>query len=64
MTNEPTFPGCVIEARPVGIFRMLDRGEKDDKILAVRPPILCPIHIRILKTSLPLSGRGIHFFSV
>jgi len=35
MTNEPTFPGCVIEARPVGIFRMLDRGAKDDKILAV-----------------------------
>ncbi len=35
MTNEPTFPGCVIEARPVGIFRMLDRGVHDDKILAV-----------------------------
>ncbi len=35
MTNEPTFPGCVIEARPVGIFRMLDREVHDDKILAV-----------------------------
>jgi inorganic pyrophosphatase len=35
MTNEPTFPGCVIEARPVGIFRMRDRGVHDDKILAV-----------------------------
>jgi inorganic pyrophosphatase len=35
MTNEPTFPGCVIEARPVGIFRMRDRGVADDKILAV-----------------------------
>ncbi len=35
MTNEPTFPGCVIEARPVGIFRMRDRGLADDKILAV-----------------------------
>jgi inorganic pyrophosphatase len=35
MTNEPTFPGCVIEARPLGIFRMLDRGLHDDKILAV-----------------------------
>lgn len=34
-TNEPTFPGCVIEARPVGIFRMQDRGVADDKILAV-----------------------------
>jgi len=35
MINEPTFPGCIIEARPIGIFRMLDRGVADDKILAV-----------------------------
>jgi inorganic pyrophosphatase len=34
-TNEPTFPGCVIEARPIGIFRMRDRELADDKILAV-----------------------------
>ncbi len=33
--NEPTFPGCVIEARPLGIFRMRDKGVPDDKILAV-----------------------------
>ncbi len=35
MLNEPTFPGCVIQARPIGLFRMKDRGEPDDKILAV-----------------------------
>ena len=35
MVNEPTFPGCVIEARPIGLFRMLDRGVADDKVLAV-----------------------------
>jgi inorganic pyrophosphatase len=35
MTNEPTFPGCIIQARPIGIFRMLDRSLHDDKILAV-----------------------------
>ncbi len=35
MVNEPTFPGCVIEARPIGLFRMLDRGVSDDKVLAV-----------------------------
>jgi inorganic pyrophosphatase len=35
MTNEPTFPGCIIQARPIGVFRMLDRGANDDKILAV-----------------------------
>ncbi len=35
MMNESTFPGCVIEARPIGMFRMLDKGLPDDKILAV-----------------------------
>ncbi len=35
MTNEPTFSGCVIEARPLGVFHLMDRGQIDDKILAV-----------------------------
>ncbi len=35
MVNEPTFAGCVIEARPIAIFHMLDRDDLDDKILAV-----------------------------
>lgn len=32
---EPTFTGCQIDARPIGVLRMLDRGEPDEKILAV-----------------------------
>ncbi len=35
MVNEATFSGCVIEARPIGLFKMLDRDESDDKVLAV-----------------------------
>jgi inorganic pyrophosphatase len=35
MVTEPTFPGCVIEARPIGMFKMIDKGEPDYKILAV-----------------------------
>ena len=35
LIREPTFTGCQIDARPIGILRMLDRGEPDDKILAV-----------------------------
>lgn len=35
MVNEPTFSGCLIEARVVGLFRMKDRGANDFKILAV-----------------------------
>lgn len=32
---QPTFPGCLIEARPIGIMGMIDSGDKDYKILAV-----------------------------
>jgi inorganic pyrophosphatase len=35
MVNEPTFSGCLIEARVIGIFRMKDRGVNDFKILGV-----------------------------
>jgi inorganic pyrophosphatase len=35
MVNEPTFSGCLIEARVVGLFRMRDRGVNDFKILGV-----------------------------
>jgi inorganic pyrophosphatase len=40
--NEPTFPGCQIDARPIGVLKMLDKGEPDDKILAV--PMHDPMH--------------------
>ena len=33
--NDPTFTSCIVEVRPIGIFRMLDKGDHDDKILAV-----------------------------
>jgi inorganic pyrophosphatase len=35
MVNEPTFSGCLIEARIVGIFKMRDKSQNDFKILAV-----------------------------
>jgi inorganic pyrophosphatase len=35
LVNEPTFPGCQIDARLIGVLMMLDRGEPDEKILAV-----------------------------
>jgi inorganic pyrophosphatase len=33
--GEPTFPGCEIEARPVGVFRMFDEKGEDEKIMTV-----------------------------
>jgi inorganic pyrophosphatase len=35
MMTEATFPGCVIEARVIGMLRLVDKGDNDDKILAV-----------------------------
>jgi len=35
LVEDATFPGCVIEARPVALMRMDDDGEKDDKVIAV-----------------------------
>ncbi len=32
--DAPSFPGCVLSARPVGLFRMLDQGIEDEKIVA------------------------------
>ena len=35
LIKEPTFTGCIIDVRPVGMLRMLDLGIPDDKIIAV-----------------------------
>ncbi|MGH2356422.1 MAG: inorganic diphosphatase [Candidatus Limnocylindria bacterium] len=35
MIAEPTFPGCVIRARPVGVLDMADEKGHDYKVLAV-----------------------------
>jgi inorganic pyrophosphatase len=35
MMDEPTFPGCVIAARPIGMLEMIDGGDRDEKVLCV-----------------------------
>lgn len=35
LLEEPTFPGCVIRCRALGMFRMTDEAGGDDKILCV-----------------------------
>ncbi len=35
LIREPTHTGCLVDARPIGVLRMRDGGEPDDKILAV-----------------------------
>jgi inorganic pyrophosphatase len=34
-TNEPLAPGCLVEARIIGIMKFTDSGEVDDKVIAV-----------------------------
>ena len=35
LLDEPTFPGCLIQCRAIGMFRMKDEKGPDDKILTV-----------------------------
>ena len=35
LVKEPTFAGCLIEVRPIGMLRMRDHGDPDNKILTV-----------------------------
>src|SRR5712692_8301392 len=35
LVEEPSFPGCLIEVRPVGILNMIDQKKADQKIVAV-----------------------------
>jgi inorganic pyrophosphatase len=63
--GEPTFPGCHINARPVGLFRMTDEKGEDEKILCVplRDPLWSHVEdIDGLPTS--LLNEIEHFFQV
>ena len=35
LLQEPTFPGCLIKCRAIGMFRMTDEAGGDDKVLCV-----------------------------
>ena len=35
LLDEPTFPGCLITCRVIGMFRMRDENGADDKVLCV-----------------------------
>jgi inorganic pyrophosphatase len=35
LVTEPTFPGCLIRSRPIGMFRITDKKGGNDKIMCV-----------------------------
>ena len=65
LVSEPTFPGCVIEVKPIALFRMEDDKGVDDKVLCV--PISDPAWNTLEELDdLPeqLQQEIEHFFSV
>ena len=65
LTTEPTFPGCLILVRPIGVFSMSDEKGRDEKVLCV--PLADP-HRRQVRglNDLPphLLDEIHHFFAV
>ena len=65
LVQEPTFPGCLIRCRAIGMFRMRDEKGADDKILCV--PATDP-RVTQLKDISDVSGFDLleiqHFFEV
>lgn len=35
LLDQSVFPGCMVDARPIGMFKMTDESGGDDKVLAV-----------------------------
>ncbi|MBI1354059.1 MAG: inorganic pyrophosphatase [Acidobacteria bacterium] len=65
MTRSPTFTGCLILAKPIGLFRMHDEKGEDEKILAV--PTADPRfnEVESLEDMRPHRLREVeHFFSI
>ncbi len=63
--SEPTFPGCLIEVRPIALFRMRDERAEDNKILCV--PVTDPNWSDVQRLEdLPMALRDeiTHFFSM
>jgi inorganic pyrophosphatase len=65
LVNEPTFPGCRVQVRPVGLFRMRDEAGIDDKVLSV--PVRDPEWVEVNDLDdIPqlLRDEIAHFFTI
>jgi inorganic pyrophosphatase len=63
--GEPTFPGCHIVVRPIGLFRMRDEKGPDEKILCVplRDPLWSQVQ-ELADVNPNLLNEIEHFFAV
>ncbi len=65
ISNQPFYPGTVIEARPIGMIRMTDEEGVDTKIIAVPKDKIDPTFSNIREiTDIPdaLKNKMVHFF--
>jgi inorganic pyrophosphatase len=65
MLDEPTFPGCVVSCRAIGMFRMTDEAGGDDKLLCVPAGDVRKEHLRDIHHISEYDRLEIqHFFEV
>jgi inorganic pyrophosphatase len=63
--DEPTFPGCLIKCRAIGMFRMRDEKGLDDKVLCVPATDPRMAHLRDISDVSDFDKLEIqHFFEV
>ncbi len=65
LVGDPTFPGCRIRARPVGVFYMTDEKGSDEKIICTSLHDPAWLHVRDIDDLQPEYRDEIeHFFQV
>ena len=65
LLEEPTFPGCLIKCRAIGMFRMRDEKGADDKVLCVAATDPRMAHFRDISDVSAFDQLEIqHFFEV
>jgi inorganic pyrophosphatase len=65
LVGEPTFPGCRIRSRPVGVFHMADEKGPDEKVICVpfKDPSFLHVH-DIHDIQIEFRNEIEHFFQV
>ncbi len=65
MLDEPTFPGCIVSCRVIGMFRMNDEAGGDDKLLCVPAGDVRKSHLKDINDVPEFDRLEIkHFFEV
>ncbi|HET9839868.1 MAG TPA: inorganic diphosphatase [Candidatus Angelobacter sp.] len=65
LVEAPSFPGCLMEVKPIGVLQMVDQGKRDEKILAVAATDPLYKQVNEALQVLPHTLSAIeHFFSI